>query len=355
MNKMPESHAGSRLPGRIAAGFVILTTSLWTFWGIGELYYEGWGLPFPHPLVYLIPAGICLGLSLLTLRFPRLGGWLLITIGALFTAWWWTLVARRAGGLTLSSVLGMVPLSALLIVTGILFLLEGRYRRRKREAGWQPAGGWWRRNLSYLLAAGIPAGITLVVSAFQLPALLGRYDDGQRGARQIVGNGVTLVWAPQGPGWNWRQEWGGYPSWTALALYGQEPIGLDGKGDRQASLDDMERSGLCAYLSADGLSLSDTPQHVWRMPTADEVIRSLSRDGENAGCTWNGGVGQLECGTTPDKETPLWNPDSPPIYYWAADEFDEQQAYFVSYNGYVGVQPKDFGNPRHGYRCVRAP
>jgi hypothetical protein len=40
---------------------------------------------------------------------------------------------------------------------------------------------------------------------------------------------------------------------------------------------------------------------------------------------------------------------------WTGDEFDETSAYFVSYNGWIKKQPKDWGNPRHGYRCVRAP
>ncbi|RMD93222.1 MAG: hypothetical protein D6814_15915, partial [Calditrichaeota bacterium] len=51
--------------------------------------------------------------------------------------------------------------------------------------------------------------------------------------------------------------------------------------------------------------------------------------------------------------SPLWAPNWSPIYYWAADEFNERQAYYVSYNGYVQHQPKSWGNPRHGYRCVR--
>jgi hypothetical protein len=30
------------------------------------------------------------------------------------------------------------------------------------------------------------------------------------------------------------------------------------------------------------------------------------------------------------------------------------EARYVAYNGAVGRQPIDWGNPRHGYRCVRA-
>lgn len=53
------------------------------------------------------------------------------------------------------------------------------------------------------------------------------------------------------------------------------------------------------------------------------------------------------------REAPLWAPDQYPIYYWTADEFSAEEAYFVNYQGRVGQQPKNWGNPRHGYRCVR--
>jgi len=92
------------LPGRIATGLLIVTTSFWTFWGVAEMYYEGWGLPFPEPLAYLIPGAVCLALTLAALTWPRFGGWLLILIGGGFTAWWWTMTARR-GMLTLGGLL----------------------------------------------------------------------------------------------------------------------------------------------------------------------------------------------------------------------------------------------------------
>ena len=117
----------------------------------------------------------------------------------------------------------------------------------------------------------------------------------------------------------------------------------------------MASTGLCRYLSADGLTLMDTPQGIWRMPTVDELVRSLMLHGENAGCVWSGESGRLDCEMQPDKETPLWAPDQYPIYYWAADEDGDDQAYYVGYNGSVHHQNKSWGNPRHGYRCVRAP
>jgi hypothetical protein len=106
-----------------------------------------------------------------------------------------------------------------------LFLLEGRYRRQRRAEGAcpepvegrTPPKSWLRRNLRYLLAVGIPLLVVIGVSAYYAPLVATRVDDGERGARLIEGNGVTLVWAPKGPGWNWRQPWGGYPSWNDLA------------------------------------------------------------------------------------------------------------------------------------------
>ncbi|MBN1312023.1 MAG: DoxX family protein [Anaerolineae bacterium] len=343
------------LPGWLAVGFVIFVTSGWTFWGIAELYYEGWGLPFPEPLAYLIPAAVCFLFTILALRWPRLGGWILILCGGLFTAWWWNLSARRAGGLTWQIALSLFPVSGLLIISGGLFLIEGRRRRQLHADGETPHTSWIRRNLSYLIALGIPLLIVIGVSAFQLPVVLGRYDDGDYEARLIEGNDVALIWAPAGPGWNWRQEWGGFPSWASLARYGKPPIGLDGKRDIPALANDMDKTSLCTYLTADGLSLAETPQNLWRMPTVDELARSLGRDGQNAGCIWDGEEEQLSCAVTPDKDMPLWNPSSPPIYYWAADELNAKDAYYVSYNGWVNTQPKTFGNPRHGYRCVREP
>ena len=88
-------------------------------------------------------------------------------------------------------------------------------------------------------------------------------------------------------------------------------------------------------------------------PTTDELVRSLVKRGENAGCEWGGGVERAHCRTTPDKETPLWAPDQPPIYLWSGEEAGAEEAWYVSYNGWVKKQPKSWGNPRHGYRCVR--
>jgi hypothetical protein len=350
------------LPGYIALGLVILTTSLWTFWGAGEMYYEGWGLPFPQPLAYLIPALICLLLTVVVITWPRVGGWLLVVAGGLFTAWWWTMQARRAGELRLGAALSMFPVSGMIVLTGVLFLVEGRYRRRlQSESGTLPRR-WIVRNLRYVLGLGLPLLVLLVMSAVQLPGVLLRVDDGDRGARLIEGNGVTLIWAPAGPGWNGWQSPGisgtWNPSWDALAWYGLPPLGLGdkpGMEGRYATQAQMEATSLCRYLAEDGLTLMDEPQEIWRMPTTDEMVRSLVKRGENAGCTWNGERGRATCRIWPDKETPLWASGQSAIYYWTGDEYDAERAWYVSYNGWVRYQSKSWGNPRHGHRCVREP
>ena len=157
---------------------------------------------------------------------------------------------------------------------------------------------------------------------------------------------------------NWQQSWGGYPSWDALAWYGLPPLGLkdgDQRPPGHATQSDMMRLGLCRYLDATGKQLMPEPQNIWRMPTTDELVRSLVHHGENAGCARQEELGKVHCEQSPDKETPLWAPDQPPIYMWSGEEYDEEEAFFVSYNGWVKKQPKSWGNPRHGYRCVREP
>lgn len=352
-----------RLPGYIATALVILATSLWTLWSVGEMYYEAWGTSYPGPLPYLMPAAGLLALAFIVLTWPRLGGWVIIVIGVVFTTWWWRLAAAR-GWLSWRWILGTAPVSSLLIVTGALFLLEGRHRLRLRPEGTVSSAGRLRRNVRYLWAVGLPLLIVMALSIYWLPVVLTRADDGDRGARLIEGSGVTLVWAPEGPGWNWRQASGGYPSWNQIALYGVDPVGFEGKpsyDERDASAGDMEVAGLCRYLSDDGLTQMSEPQDIWRMPTANEIVRSLVRHGQNAGCVWDGKSGGARCRVTPDKETPLWAPDQTPIYYWSADEYDEHQAWYVPYTGGhplggpISSQPKSWGNPRHGYRCVREP
>jgi hypothetical protein len=338
-----DNKIAGRLPGWIAKSLMILLTGIWSYWGAGEMYHEGWWGAWYNPLLYLLPAAIFLTLTLVSLSWPRFGGTIIAVFGV-------------AAGLIVNA----IPIGLIIVIVGGLFWLEGRRIGNlptPLEAG---ANRWWFR-----LAVIPPILIFIGASAYMLPIVLTRVDDGDRSARVIDGNGVSLVWAPEGPGWNWQQPWGGYVSWDSVALYGAPPVGVDWKSKpgygrldggtwHHASAEDMTRTNLCLYLSEDGLTLMDEPQHIWRMPTVDEYVRSFARHGENAGCAWRGENKQrVTCNMLPDKETPLWAPNLAPIYYWAAEEYDERDAYFVSYNGFVNAAGKSSANTRHSYRCVK--
>ena len=284
---------------------------------------------------------------LISFRWPLAGGILIVAVGifALF----------MFGG-------GVALIGLLVLLIGLAFIADGFFKRRSIPQEVNEFTPWWRRHLRLLLAIGLPVLVFVSVSVNMLPIVSSRQDDGIRDARLIEGQGVSLIWAPEGPGWNWQQPWGGYPSWQSVALYGVPPIGMDDKPgygkieDERvyATAEDMAATNLCRYLSEDGLTLMDTPQNIWRMPTTDELVQSLGRHGENAGCEWGGEVPQqADCDTIPDKESPLWAADLAPIYYWSAESYSEREGYFVAYNGMVNAATKTGGNPRHSYRCVR--
>jgi hypothetical protein len=344
------------VPGILATGLLTAFVAFWTFWSFGELYYEGWGMPFPQPLAYLLPFALALALGAATLAWPRVMGAGIMLLSLVFYGWAISMNLRR-WGFSWGLVLSWSGMAAFTLIGGALFIVDGTIRaRRGAEPSVVPAP-WWQRRLRWIVVIGVPLVIALVMTAVNLPPILMRHDDGGRGARLIEADGVRLVWAPAGPGWNWRQPWGGYPSWDSLAFYGVAPAGLKTAretGGRHATAEDMARTGLCGYLDAEGTALMPEPPHVWRMPTADEFVRSLTRSGRAAGCSWNGQRGRMTCARQPDKETPLWNPDDPPIYMWTSEQ-SATDAWFVNYQAFVSHQPKGFGNPRHGYRCVREP
>jgi hypothetical protein len=284
-----------QLPGWIATALLALATALWTYWGVGEMYYEGWWGAWTNRLPYLVPPLVCITFALVALAaWPRVGGWIVLLAGGAFTAWRWERQAHL-GLLTVRWAVGWFPVSGAFVLVGALFLLEGRYRKKRRTGGRNPRSRW----LPYLVAFAPSLLITIGVTAFFAPLLLSRYDDGERAvgqleAARIEGNGVVLVWAPAGPGWNGHplRGVGRYPSWDDLALYCMPPAGIhpqrklsEGEHATQA---DMQATGLCGYLSAEGKRLMPERQDVWRLPTTDEIVRSLVRQGENAGCTWDG-------------------------------------------------------------------
>jgi hypothetical protein len=296
--------------GWSAVALNLLVSCFWAFWGAIENFHEGWWSPSLWAnlglmlVQYLSPMLAAVLLGLLGLRWPRLGGLVYVIIGGSFGAWF---LFGRPGSVSVAGYLLNSLLAGGCGLIGLLFWF-GRPRPRR-----------WAYHLTW----GLPLAVALVSGAEGAWRVATRYDDGDRGMRTVEGNGVRLTWAPAGPGW---------PT-------------------SGVSLEEAKR--ICRYLSDDSLRLADEPQDIWRLPTVEEVVRSLTRHGTNAGGEWDEGSHRATFRTWPDKESPLWNPHSQIIYWWTASDADPEHVYRVAYNGYVLVVPKKMSMGSCACRAVR--
>jgi hypothetical protein len=293
-----------QIAGWIAEGFSILITCGWAFWGIVENFHEGWyyesflsnlGLMFAQ---YLSPMLIFMGVALISIFWPRSGAGL-HGIVAILAAWFFQAFSNP----------GMFLLIAPLIGLGVLYWF-GRLQPRK---------------IAVALVVGLPLLTLLLAGAGPALRVSGRLNDGNLQARRVHGNGVDLIWAPDGLGWphsgtNWYKA-----------------------------------REVCQYLNEDGRTLASTPQQIWRLPTVDEAIRSMSRHGKNSEGVWDPETSHAAYKTTPDKESPLWNIHSQIIYWWTATETDADRAYMIVYDGKVWPRSKQFSAGYSGFRCVKEP
>jgi rhamnogalacturonyl hydrolase YesR len=151
------------IAGYIALGVMVLVTSLWAFWGVRAMSYQGWWDAWYFRVPYLAPAIVGLGLTLIMVARPRAGGWLTIVIGGAFTAWWsYTLITP---GLGLTQILNILPFSGLLVVAGALSFVDGHYRQRLRsEEGGIPTKERLPRKLRYVLAFAVPLLVAIIAS-----------------------------------------------------------------------------------------------------------------------------------------------------------------------------------------------
>jgi len=291
-----------KIMGWIAVGLSTLITCGWAFWGIIENFHEGWyfesmwsnlGMMFVQ---YLSPMLIFMGVTVISVTWPRVGGGL-HGLSALFAIWFFKAFSNAATFLVILPLIGL----------GVMYWF-GRPQPKK---------------LAVSLIVGLPM-LTLIISGISpVIRVSQRVNDGNLQARLVQGNGVELTWAPDGPGW--PREGG---DWYAA---------------RQA----------CQYLFEDGLNLATSSQDIWRLPTVDEVVRSMALHGQNSGGEWNAETADATYETNPDKESPLWNPYSQVIYWWTATEIDEDRAYIIVYDGKVWPRSKEFGPAYLGFRCVK--
>jgi len=301
MNSMKKTDR-RQIAGWIALSFSILITCAWAFWGIIENFHEGWyfesllsnlGLMFVQ---YLSPMLAFMGVTLVSIYWPRLGGGLHGMI-ALFAIWFFKAFSNAATFLIILPLVGI----------GVLYWIS-RIELRKLAAS---------------LIVGLPMLTLILAGIGPVLRVSQRLDDGNLQARLVRGNGVELTWAPDGPGW--PRE------------------GTDWYAAQEA----------CQHLSEDGTILATEPQNIWRLPTVDEAVRSMARHGQNSGGEWNTETGEATYEITPDKESPLWNIHSQVIYWWMATEVNEEKAYIIVYDGKVWPRAKDFRPAYLGYRCVK--
>lgn len=288
--------------GWIAVGISTLATCFWAFWGIIENFHEGWyfestwsnlGLMIVQ---YLSPMLLFMVITVISIFWPRLGAALHVVL-AVFAAWFFQALSNPV----------MMVMIAPLIALGCLYWF-GRPMPRKVAAG---------------LVIGLPILVILISGISPLVRVSKRYDDGILHAREVIGNGVTLTWAPEGPGWprsgaNW-----------------------------------YEARRICQQLSEDGLSVMPQSTEIWRLPSADETVRSMTRNGENSGGIWDPVASRAAYINSPDKESPLWNVYSQVIYWWTATEVDEEHALIIVYDGNVWRRSKQLNQAYLGFRCVR--
>jgi hypothetical protein len=296
--------------GWMAVGFSLVISCLWAFWGILENFHEGWHSAslkenLQGLLLYLTPMFISVAITLWAIRSPIGGGILYIGIGIIFSFFIFaTWNPIKAG---LGAALSWFPVTILFVIVGVLYFL-GRPKPKK---------------LAYALAVGLPLLVVVVLGIEPALRVAGRLDDGYRGGRLVEGNGVRLIWAPAGPGW---------PS-------------------RSAGWEEAKK--ICRYLSGDGKSIASTPQDIWRLPTVEEAVRSMTRHGRNCSGVWNPKTERAEYKIKPDKESPLWDTTSQIIYWWTSTEKDENKVYSIVYNGSVWNIDKDWRIGSRGFRAVK--
>jgi hypothetical protein len=205
----------------------------WAVWGAIETFHEGWYFASFWRNValmlgqYLLPMFVFVVIGAVSVRWPRLGGVLHLGAAA-FAAWFF-------------GVNHSVPL--LFIVTPLALLAVLHWLGRAEPRKW-----------ALRLVAGLPLLIALGCMVEPVWRVSGRVNDWNFGARLVTGNGVTLIWAPAGPGW---------------------PLNLDHA--RETGMMHWQKAReRCQYLNTGGTALADAPQNIWRLPTVEEAVRSAA-------------------------------------------------------------------------------
>jgi len=288
--------------GWLAVGFSIAITCIWALWGAAETFHEGWyyesfvmniGLAITQ---YLSPMFIFMGVGIISIYWHRVGGVIHMVV-ALFAAWFFNVFTNTV------IILIIVPL----IGIGLSYWY-GSPPPRKIATRWM---------------IGLPILVAFISGFGPAYRVSQRITDRNLDAQLVSGNGITLTWAPSGPGW--PQEGANW----------------------------YEAVQICQSLNQDGKTIGSEPQNIWRLPTVDEAVRSMALHGENSHGVWDGKNAKAVYEKRPDKEFPLWDIYSQVIYWWTATEADQKSAYIIVYDGKVWPRAKQLEMGYLGFRCVR--
>lgn len=291
--------------GWTAVVITLIISCLWSYWGILEFFHEGWYSPsignllFLFFVQYMSLTMIFIVLPLVALKYKRIGLASFVILG-IFSAIFFSGASFQVTYLLLA-----FPLIGL----GVLFYF-GEPKKIK---------------IAKALIIILPLLVMIIFGTPQLIRNLQRIDDGNYGMRELDCQGIPLIWAGKGLGFPEK----GY-NWTD-AMY------------------------ICEHLSENGTEILNESQNIWRLPSIEESVRCQMIHGENARGVWNNKTKKAEYERIPDKETPLWIPNSEIIYYWTSELNSEieNRAYIFDYSG--GIWEKDIRySPNYrSFRCVK--
>ncbi|MCW8966471.1 MAG: DUF1566 domain-containing protein [Candidatus Pacearchaeota archaeon] len=291
--------------GWTAVIITLIVNCFWSYWGILEFFHEGWYSSsilyslFLLLFQYMLFTIIFIVFPLIALKYKKIGLACFIALG-IFAAYFFSGASFQVTYLLLS-----LPLIGL----GVLFYF----------------GNPKKIKIARILIILLPLIIITLFGTPQLIKNIQRIDDGNYGMRTLDCQGTPLVWAGKGSGFPDT----GY-NWTD-SMY------------------------ICEHLSEDGTTVLNESQNIWRIPGIEEAIRCQMIHNENAGGIWNPDTKKAEYEKTPDKETPIWVPNSEIIYYWTSElsSETENQAYIIDYAG--GIFDKDIRySPNYrAFRCVK--
>lgn len=291
--------------GWIGVVITLLISGFWSYWGTFENFHEGWYLPsfwenmslfFVQYMSFTI---IFVVLAIVALKWKKLGLILHLILGAV-SYWFFS-----GANFTVRGLLIVIPF----VILGLIYYYGDPHPKK------------WANRLIII----IPLIIVLAISIPQGIKVSKRISDGDLGIKIVSGKGVTLAWAPRGPGWPDDGR-----SWEAA----QE---------------------ICKFLSEDGMTIMETEQNIWRLPTVDEAVRSMMLHGENSGGIWQAIEEKATYEQRPDKESPLWDVHAKTIYYWTNDTVieDEERAYIIVYHGGVFKRKKTNQQDYLSFRAVK--